>query len=622
MTLKGWAIKYARAGYRVLPLEPGGKSPLGSSKESPFHSDSRRPIHGCDDATTGTKQIKAWWTIWPDANIGISPPSGIAIVDIDPRNGGTRLPGMTPTLESKSGRGDSGGHLFYKSPSEHLSAELAPGIDVITGNRYVVAPSSIHPDSGLPYEWVGEFDPTRIQPWPKDLVPSADKPVAPKLNGAHLPLSPSQVAWCLERISADERSTWLDVGMAIKADDGEDSFDQWVTWSATTTKKNFKGEADCRKTWDSFNKEGLTTRSLKFLAETASGESMPKPDPGEDFVDDVEIDILDTTPSRPKSPKRSRPRSARELIMKKFKPIRWAIKNILPEGLYLLAAPPKIGKSWLALQIALAVGGGGKVLGQRAEQGGVLFLALEDSDRRLQSRLNKLGATDCCTPEELSQVFFETTWPRVDQGGINKLDDWLKNHPITRYVVIDVLERFRARRSAKDNAYSVDYDAITSLKPLCDKYHVTILIVHHTRKAQADDPLDMVSGTQGLSGGADGVLILKRPRGGDEGELHIMSRDLEQEGAYVVKFERESCHWQMLGEANVISRSSTRREILGVLERAGKALGPAEIATLTGRTKQSVFKLLQGLVDEGLVSNMNGAYSPMKKDDRVDDVFG
>jgi hypothetical protein len=618
MTLKGWAIKYARAGYRVLPLEPRGKSPLGSSQDSPFHSDARRPIHGCDDATTNVKQIKTWWTIWPDANIGISPPSGMAIVDIDPRNGGARLPTMVPTLESKSGRGDGGGHLFYKSAPENLPGELAPGIDVITGNRYVVAPPSIHPNSGHPYEWVGKFDLTRMQPWPKGLVSPADKPAAPKLNGAHLPLSPSQVAWCLERISADGRDDWRAVGMALKADDGEEGFNQWVTWSATTTKKNFKGEADCRKTWDSFNKEGLTTRSLKYLAESASGESMPQTDPAEDF----EVDILDTTPSRPKSPKPSRPRSAQELIMKKFKPIRWAVKNILPEGLYLLAAPPKIGKSWFALQIALAVGGGGKVLTQQAEQGGVLFLALEDSDRRLQSRLNKLGVTECCTPEERSQIFFETTWPRVDQGGVEKLDKWLKEHPITRYVVIDVLERFRARRSAKDNAYSVDYEAITSLKPLCEKYHVTILIVHHTRKAQADDPLDMVSGTQGLSGGADGVLILKRPRGKDEGELHVMSRDLEQEGAYVVKFDRETCQWQLIGEANEVSRFSARREILDVVRSAGKALGPAEIATLTGRTKQSVFKLLQGLVDEGLVGNVNGVYSPMKKDDRVDDVFG
>src|SRR5216684_758457 len=114
---------------------------------------------------------------------------------------------------------------------------------------------------------------------------------------------------------------------------------------------------------------------------------MPHSTPEEDGFTKVEVDILDT--KKPPA-KLSGPRSAQELVMKKFKPIRWAIKNILPEGLYLLAAPPKIGKSWLALQIALAVGGGGKVLGQQAEQGGVLVLALEDSDRRLQSRLIKL----------------------------------------------------------------------------------------------------------------------------------------------------------------------------------------------------------------------------------------
>jgi hypothetical protein len=604
-SLRYWAIKYAEAGFRVLPLEPCGKSPLGSSKDSPFHQDLRRPLNGFKDSTTDVKQISAWWKIWPNANIGICPPPGIAIVDIDPRNGGTRSTAMVPTLESVTGRGDGGGHLFYKNPPANLP-DIA-GIDIVTTGGYVVAPPSIHPDSGLPYKWVGKFDPARIQPWPRGLVSPADKPAVGRTDGNHVSLYPSQVAWCLKRISADDYGDWIKVGQALQADYPDEGFPWWVDYSKAS--KKFKGEGDCAKKWDTFDADGATTtRSLKFMAELASGEKMPKPDPAEEFPDDVEVDILDETPrSKPKQVKPSGPRSGQELIMKKFKPIRWAIQNILPEGLFLLAAPPKVGKSWLALQIALAVGSGGKVLEQQAERGGCLVLALEDNDRRLKSRLEKLGAAF----EDLADVYFETVWPRVDQGGVKQLDLWLQEHPITRYVVIDVLERFRARRSAKENAYSADYDAITALKPLCDKYHVTILIVHHTRKMEADDPLDMVSGTQGLAGGADGVLILKKQRGQNEGELHVMGRDLEQEGAYVVMFNRETCHWEMVGASNTVSKSTTRREILDVLRKAGKGLKPAEIATFTGRTRQAVFQLLNGLIDEGLVSNQNGTYTPI-----------
>jgi AAA domain-containing protein/bifunctional DNA primase/polymerase-like protein/primase-like protein/IclR-like helix-turn-helix domain-containing protein len=598
-SLRYWAIKYAQAGFPVLPLEPNGKGPLGSSTDSPFHSDMRRPLNGKDDATTDIKKVGASWKRWPNANIGICPRPGEGILDVDPRKGGKRVAAMVPTLESITGRGDGGGHFFYTgAPTGTLKLV---GIDFIR-NGYVVAPPSIHPDTGKPYKWVGGFDPTRIQPWPKGLV-TTDKAPAPKLNGDHLPLDPSQVAWCLERIRADEYEDWIKVGQALKADYGQDSLDQWVEWSRSS--KKFKGERDCAKKWDSFKNEGVTTRTLKFMAESASEEKMPGPDPAEEFVGEIEVDIFDETPRT--KPKPSGPRSGQELLMKKFKPIRWAVKNILPEGLFLLVAPPKVGKSWLALQIALAVGSGGKVLGEQAEQGGCLVLALEDNDRRLKSRLEKLGATF----EDVADVYFETVWPRVDMGGVKQLDQWLKEHPASRYVVIDVLERFRARRSAKDNAYTADYDAITALKPLCDKYHVTILIVHHTRKMEADDPLDMVSGTQGLAGGADGVLILKKQRGQNEGELHVMGRDLEQEGAYVVVFNRDTCHWEMVGATNTVSKSTTRREILEVLRKAGKGLKPAEIATFTGRSRQAVFQLLNGLIEEGLVCNENGTYTPI-----------
>jgi hypothetical protein len=496
MKLKNWALKYARAGFRVLPLEPRGKSPLGSSKDSPFHSDSRRPIHGCDDATTEVAQINTWWTIWPNANIGISPPSGMAILDIDPRNGGMRMPMMVLTLESKSGRGDGGGHHFYRNPPNHLPAKLAPGVDVITSSKYVVAPPSIHPDTGNAYEWVGEFDPARIQPWPKDLVPHADKPAAPKLNGAHLPLSPSQVAWCLERISANERDTWYEVGMGIKEDYGEDGFDWWVTWSATTTKRdskgelNFKGEVDCRKIWGSFNKEGKTTRSLKFLAESASGESMPNSEPREDFGE-TDVDILDTTPS---VGKKKRGKSAKipvldvETFLKRPRP-RWRVKNLLPEtGTALIFGATGSGKTFLALDLVASIIGG--ICWGRSEltvrQGRVVYVAAEGPGgfRNRVEALKKEG-------RDMRGLLVIPIAPQITSDAlVDELIAAIREVGGTDVIVLDTLSQVTV---GVDENSSEMGAAIRAAARLQEAFNCLVIFVGHTGKNPA-------SGHRGWSG--------------------------------------------------------------------------------------------------------------------------
>jgi hypothetical protein len=479
MKLRNWAIKYARAGFRVLPLEPRNKSPLGSWKDSPFHTDLRRPLNGKDDATTDEAQIKMWWKWWPDANIGILPPPAVGIVDIDPKNGGKRTPAMVPTLESKSGRGDGGGHLFYKDPPARLPK--ISGIDFIRAG-YVVAPPSIHPDSGLPYDWVGEFDPARIQPWPKGLARAADKPAAPKLNGAHLPLYPSQVAWCLERISADERATWLEVGMGIKEDYGEDGFEQWVAWSATTTKNNFGGEADCRKTWNSFNREGLTTRSLKFMAESASEESMPHADPAEEF-DKPEIDILDTTPSTSKK-KRGKPAKIPILdvdtFLKRPRP-RWRVKNLLPEtGTALIFGATGSGKTFLALDLVASIIGG--ICWGRSEltvrQGRVVYVAAEGPDG-FRNRVEALKNEN----RDMSGLFVIPVAPQITSDAlVDELIAAIREVGGTDVIVFDTLSQVTPGIDENSSEMSV---AIRAAARLRDAFNCLVIFIGHTGKEQS-----------------------------------------------------------------------------------------------------------------------------------------
>jgi RecA-family ATPase len=184
------------------------------------------------------------------------------------------------------------------------------------------------------------------------------------------------------------------------------------------------------------------------------------------------------------------------------------VPQYLPEGTSILDGRPKIGKSWLALDIAISVATGGVCLGQQCEQGNVLALMLEDNDRRLQRRMTKmLGAQLETWPAGL---IYATGWPHLNAGGLDWIRDWIRKAAKPRLIVIDILERVRQRVASKDqkSQYSADYDALTALQELAAEAQLSILVLHHQRKMGAEDLIDTLSGTLGLGGAVDIVLIL------------------------------------------------------------------------------------------------------------------
>ncbi len=302
-----------------------------------------------------------------------------------------------------------------------------------------------------------------------------------------------------------------------------------------------------------------------------------------------------------------------DLLAKKFAPLNWVVPKVLPEGLFLLVSAPKIGKSWLAIQMVLAVAAGGEVLGQRVPAGDALYLALEDNERRLQDRLRLLGAD---TAVRVGRAQFAVEWPLSNAGGTDAIDDWLTKHPGARLVVVDVLERFRPRRRAKGNMYEEDYAAISALKQLSDKHRVAILVVHHTRKGASDDPFATVSGTQALTGGADGTLILEKGRGESRGKLHLTGRDIKDDGEFVVEFE--NCRWEMIGGAGEVASTFDRQEILNALRAVEEPLSAAEVAVATGRERTATSHLLKKMVRDGVVSKEGSKYWPAAWEDLSD----
>jgi AAA domain len=305
-----------------------------------------------------------------------------------------------------------------------------------------------------------------------------------------------------------------------------------------------------------------------------------------------------------------RPRSswaADELMAMEFAPPRWAVPGFLAEGVNLLAGPPKVGKSWLSLGLALDVAAGATTLGTvEVEAGPVLYLALEDTPRRLQSRMRKI-LDGRRAPHGLTLA---TTCPPLPEGGAAHIDGWLTRNPGARMVVIDVFAKVRGRPPAGVSAYDADYAAIGYAKRLADEHAVAVVLVHHVRKAGADDFLAEVSGTNGLAGAADATLVLKRPRGEADGILYVTGRDVD-EAEHPLRFAPETGTWALLdGPAVDYTVSGTRAAILRNL-RAFPGSTPRAIADATGIGYDNVKKACQRMAADGqLIADTAGRYRP------------
>ena len=289
--------------------------------------------------------------------------------------------------------------------------------------------------------------------------------------------------------------------------------------------------------------------------------------------------------------------TAAKLRRMTFEPVRYVVPQYIPEGVTLLIGRPKIGKSWLALDLAVACSSDLTVLGSlKPAEGAVLYLALEDSRRRLQSRLDKLLSTFGDAWSERLSIVEAGGWRRADQGGLEDIDDWAATATKPVLVVIDTLARFRKPIDGKQQIYAADTEAIAGLQKIAIKHGLAIVVVHHDRKAEADDPFDTVSGSLGLTGAADTILILKRQTGGVT--LYARGRDIEERET-ALHFEKTTCRWSILGEASVVHRSAERSQVIAALTAAGGPLLVGAIMAETGLKRNAADLLLGRMAKEG-----------------------
>lgn len=282
---------------------------------------------------------------------------------------------------------------------------------------------------------------------------------------------------------------------------------------------------------------------------------------------------------------------------------RWAVPGLLAEGCTILGGKPKTGKSWLALGVGVAVASGGHALGRiQVDQGEVLYLALEDTMRRLQSRLSIIleGGP---APADLSLA---VEWPRLDAGGSDWLQSWLKNHPRSRLVIVDTLARIRARSSGRNsNLYEDDYHAVALLKRIADNAGASLLVIHHLRKMASEDPLESLSGTMGLSGAADSILVLSKERTKRDATLFMTGRDVD-ETELNLRFDAQTGTWALLGD----TLSDERTAVVAALKAAGVPLGAKDLAATLGQPYANVRALAYRMANAGQIRSANGLYTP------------
>jgi hypothetical protein len=226
----------------------------------------------------------------------------------------------------------------------------------------------------------------------------------------------------------------------------------------------------------------------------------------------------------------------------------------------------------------------------------VLYLALEDNERRLQKRMGKVLGPIADWPE---RFHYATEWPRASEGGLDEIESWIRSVRSPGLVIVDVLAMFRPASGGRDNQYEADYHAIKGLQALASRYRLAIVVVTHTRKGGGDaDPFEKVSGTLGLSGAADTTMILDRD--GNGATLYGRGRDVEEiESA--VEFNKGDCRWFVMGAASEVRRTDERSAILEVLREADEPMGPREIAIATGADRNNVDQLLYKMVKAGEV---------------------
>ena len=578
------ALAYASHGLCVLPLR--GKRPMFENWP--------------ETATTDPKVITQWWTQFPTANIGVATgvKSRCFVVDIDPRHGGDQEweaqrmahPGFPDTLTDITGGG--GKHVWLRYPNFVVSnfVGLLPGIDIRGNGGQVVVPPSIHPETHQRYEWDGLRD--------FNEQPIADAPL-----------------WLLELLEPKPHAQGKCSNLGLKIPHGV----QHHTLLSLAGKLRSLGliaeemlptmlevnRRRCELPGPAINIERLCQSMMKYephskeIFRAANGlwfhlaEAERKQKLQQEAVDAMQ------------------PISAYALLTGPIPDQRMIIEDCLHPGCTILAGPPKAGKSYLTLGMAIAVGTGGKFVSAReiSRPGKVAYWALEENRNRTARRLRQL------VPEavvSLEGVQFMYDLAPMFQGGLEAIAEYCKLHS-PAMVVIDTLMAFvTGERTSRRDVFRDDYREIKALTDIAHQFDTGIVVVHHTNKQSVGGGVDAVAGTHGVTAAADCIWTLER-QPESKAVLKMTGREIEEQ-AFLLKLDLSvPVGWAAIEQGDDVELSGARQLILEVLRECG-AKTPKQLSSEIGKDPATVRQLLKKMLrDHQVFVNDKGVYDLVGK---------
>ena len=295
--------------------------------------------------------------------------------------------------------------------------------------------------------------------------------------------------------------------------------------------------------------------------------------------------------------------NAEELQNRTYEPTHFLVDELIPEGLHILAGAPKIGKSFLVAQIAYHVSTGKALWDYEVHPGTVLYLALEDDFQRIQSRMFMMYGVN-----DTDRLHFATAAGKIGNGLDEQLENFVREHPDTRLIIIDTMQKIR-EIGGEAYSYASDYEIIGKLKQFADKHCICVLTVHHTRKQPAGDSFEMISGTTGLLGCADGSLLMqKKKRTALEATIDVVGRDQQDQILYLKK-DADTQIWELEKVENELHKEPPDH----VLEAIAGLVSAAQ-PTWTGSPSE-----LADAVHVGMAANVLSKYLNVKSGRLLDE---
>lgn len=532
--MKKAALWWCRNGFTVFPLQPAGKKPIEGFKWK-------------EQCTKDPDKVSRLWTRYKDANIAVvcGKPSGNLLVidlDIDENTGVNGMDdladweqehGKLPdTMQVITGKG--GVHMYYRTDGREIPnrVRLYDGIDLRTDGGYVVAPPSVHPETGAYYEIEEGMDGPPVIADANDLVYEF--------------ISKGE----FNRDKLTRKPTELVLGEPIPEGKRD-----WTMFRLACKLRNFGlGEDGILNAITAENIELCQPPLLRGQLKKITRSAM-KYDPKDSYLESVASGTITEADGNPGEALETY--SPSELAELDLHPPDMLVDELVPVGIGILAAPSKAGKSWMVLDLGLSVANGEPFLDRRTEKKGVLYLALEDSLYRVNDRMRKI--MDGNDMPEAIRIAIKSQ--KTNTGLIEQLHDHMEKFPDTGLIIIDTLQMIRPPKGRID-AYEFDYNIMGKLRTLTVEYNLSMLLVHHTRKSNGfdGDPFESILGSTALQGATDYMYTLKQGKDGFD-ILYGKGRDISNI-ELAVSMDWTAYRWRTIGSVSEVRQDRAWREYL------------------------------------------------------------